>query len=140
MGTPASVVALMINKDGQVCRTTRRNKPKDLSLPGGSIEDGRPGRKKIDASPFAALCRETEEETGVKVIEAHMIYERVDPTDGGIAWCYHVTKWAGEPRSMEPGIEVSWGDPRSLLTPDCTFREYNRGLFLYTNLVEDAGA
>ena len=51
---PSSVVALFV-KEGVfgtklVCATTRRNKPEDLSLPGGKVEPGE--------DPVAALLRE----------------------------------------------------------------------------------
>jgi len=120
MGTPGSVVALII-RNGEVCRVTRRWKPGNYSLVGGSINPGE--------DPYDAIVRETMEEVGVKILEAHYVFERVDETDGKIAWCYHVTKWEGEPHQCEDGIQVSWGKPETLLTEDCTFREYNRRLF-----------
>ena len=121
MNQPESVVALLI-KDNLICRVTRRHKPGDFSLVGGSIDS-------TDLNPWNAMAREVWEEVGVTVLEAHKIFERVDSTSGQIAWCYHVTQWEGNPHQCEDGIEVSWGDPQSLLTEICTFREYNRQLF-----------
>ena len=115
-------------RNGEVCRVTRRNKPGDYGLAGGKVDP-------TDSHHVYAMIREVLEEIGVEVIEAYFIFERIDPADGKIAWCYRVTAWKGEPHQCEPGIEVSWGKPETLLTEDCTFREYNRMLFEHLELV-----
>ncbi len=120
---PRSVCAILL-RGKQVCRVTRRNKPWDYALVGGSIDSK-------DASAWEAMTREVFEEIGVDVVRAHMVFERVDPTDGGLAWCYIVDEWVGEPHQCEPGIGVSWGEPETLLAENCTFREYNRMLFTH---------
>lgn len=127
MMQPRSVCALLM-RDGKVCRVTRRNKPGDYALIGGSIES-------TDQSPWDAMVRETHEEVGVKVLRATWVFERVDSTDGGVAWCYLVEEWEGEPHQCEPGVDVSWGEPATLLAGNCTFREYNRMLFNHLRLV-----
>jgi 8-oxo-dGTP pyrophosphatase MutT (NUDIX family) len=135
-GRPGSVVALFV-KDGQVLSVTRRNKPGDLSLVGGSIDD------KDRLSPedrdyqvaYRALVREVAEETGVVVKKAQWVFERVDETDGKIAWCYQIHEWEGEPKTVEPGVEVSWRRPEELLAANCTFRDYNVRLFRAMDLV-----
>lgn len=124
---PRSICAILL-RDRHVCRVTRRNKPWDFSLPGGSIDS-------TDASAWDAMVREVWEEIGVNVIRAHMVFERVDPTDGGLAWCYIIDEWEGEPHQCEPGIEVSWDEPQSLLAENCTFREYNRMLFTELRMI-----
>lgn len=132
---PGSVVAL-IERDGLVLSVTRRKKPENTpiegnySLVGGSIEP-------VDKDPYAALVREVGEESGVIVESAEKIFERVDETDGKIAWCFRVTRWSGEPRTMEPGVEVSWRHPLDLLTEKCTFADYNRRLFAKLNMIPD---
>jgi 8-oxo-dGTP pyrophosphatase MutT (NUDIX family) len=118
---PSYVVAL-IQKDGKVVACTRRNRPGDLGLPGGSIEP-------TDRSPFDALAREVMEETGIVVLDAEHVFSRIDHTDGNVAWAYVVTKWEGAPKTCEPGIEVTWEDPDRLLLEGNTFREYNTRLF-----------
>jgi 8-oxo-dGTP pyrophosphatase MutT (NUDIX family) len=125
---PRSVCSLIV-RDGKVCRVTRRNKPQDFALVGGSIDPK-------DASAWDAMTRETFEEVGIEVVVARMVFERVDETDGGLAWCYLVTKWEGEPHQCEPGIGVSWGEPETLLAPNCTFREYNRLLFTHLGMIK----
>ncbi len=118
---PSYVVALIM-RDGLCVAASRRNKPGNLGLPGGSIEP-------TDESTFAALQREVLEETGVVVHTAAHVFSRVDDTDGNVAWAYIVTEWEGEPRSCEPGIDVSWEEPERLLWANCSFADYNTKLF-----------
>lgn len=128
VGTPGSVVALLIRPDRHVCSVSRRWKPHDLGLPGGKIEPGE--------TPEEALRREVLEEIGVEVVQFEYVYERVDMTDGKIAWCYRIYEWwQGIPRQMEPGIFVSWETCERLLEEGCTFRDYNLGLFRSLGLV-----
>ncbi len=133
--SPGSVVALFV-KDGMVLSVTRRNKPEDLSLVGGSIEpkDWRDGDLDYQAA-YRALVREVREEVGVEVKKAQWIFERVDETDGKTAWCYQIFEWDGEPRTCEPGIAVSWRRPHELLSEKCTFREYNQRLFRHMGII-----
>lgn len=127
METPSFVVAL-IRKDGLVLAVSRRHRPTDLGLPGGSIEP-------TDESPFAALVREAKEETNVDVVAAHHVFSRVDETTAGkVAWAYVVDEWSGEPTQKEDGITVQWVEPQRLLEDGCTFREYNQRLFTQLGL------
>lgn len=124
---PRSVVSLILDDRGNVLAVTRRHKPEDLGLPGGKIDPGE--------TPERAVIRETEQETGIIIQDPEFCYERVDVTDGRVAWCYRVTKWEGEPRQCEEGIEVKWVPLARLLEDSCTFREYNRGLFTALGLI-----
>lgn len=124
---PRSCVALILDENGNVLSVSRRNKPDDLGLPGGKID---PGEK-----PEEAVIREAFEETGITIEDPTFCYERVDVTDGRVAWCFRVTKWTGEPRKREDGIEVKWVPLTRLLEPSCTFRDYNRGLFTALGLL-----
>jgi 8-oxo-dGTP pyrophosphatase MutT (NUDIX family) len=81
------------------------------------------------------MTREVWEEVGVDVIRARMVFERIDPTDGGLAWCYIIEEWDGEPHQCEEGINVSWGKPETLLADNCTFRDYNRQLFTELGMI-----
>lgn len=118
---PRSVVVI-VEQGAQILSVSRRNQPNNLALPGGKIDPGE--------LPEHAAKRELSEETGLEAQAVEFCYERVDPTDGRIAWCYKVTSWSGHPRQMESGIEVKWVDPYEFLAPNCTFAEYNRGLFM----------
>jgi len=120
MKQPRSVVALVIKPDGQVLAVSRRDHPDDLGLPGGKIDPGE--------TPEQALVRELREETDLEAKDFTFCYERVDRSDGRVAWCYQVTVWDGLAVQREAGIRVAWVDPKRLLEERCTFREYNRGL------------
>jgi len=122
MGKDPSYVVALIMKDGLCLAASRRNKPGNLGLPGGSIEP-------TDETAFDALAREVMEETGVIVLAAHHVFSRVDDTDGNVAWCYVVDEWEGEPKNCEPGIDVSWEKPGRLLEEGCSFKDYNKRLF-----------
>jgi 8-oxo-dGTP pyrophosphatase MutT (NUDIX family) len=130
---PSSVVALLsrVNQFGtrEVCCTTRRNEPENLSLPGGGIKPGE--------DPVIALVRECGEELGrgLRILALRFVYERVDPVDQKVAWVFEITQWEGEPQQNEEGIGVSWQKPERLLWEGCTFREYNRGLFKAVGLI-----
>jgi 8-oxo-dGTP pyrophosphatase MutT (NUDIX family) len=115
-----------MQQDGLVWAVSRRDRPEDLGLPGGKIDAGE--------APYTAMVRETFEETGVTVTRAIMVFERVDETDGNVAWCYLAQAWIGRPSQQESGIFVSLVPPARLLDERCTFREYNRALFAKTRI------
>lgn len=126
---PAFVVAY-IRKGDEVLAVSRRNRPNDLGLPGGTVE-------LTDFNPLVALIREVKEETDLEVCAARHVFSRVDETtDGKVAWAYRVTDWDGEPKQVEDGITVQWVDPERLLEDGCTFREYNRALFEKVGLLK----
>lgn len=52
-----AVVALVFSPEGKVLAVSRKDDPNDLGLPGGKAEDGE--------TPFEAVVREVEEETGL---------------------------------------------------------------------------
>lgn len=123
---PRSVVALILREDGWILAVSRRGRPNDLGLPGGKIDPGE--------IPSEAVMREVAEETGVLLRDPEFCYERVDNSDGAVAWCYR-GEWSGTPRQMEDGIAVVWVKPERLLDASCTFREYNRGVLSALGLV-----
>lgn len=127
MRQPRSVVALVMRPDGQLLAVSRRDRPDDLGLPGGKIDPGE--------TPEQALVRELREETNLEAKDFTFCYERVDRSDGRVAWCYRVAAWDGSPLQREAGIRVAWVTPERLLDERCTFREYNRGLIESLKLV-----
>lgn len=126
---PKSVCAIFLRegKDGkEVLAISRKGKLDDLNLIGGTIEAGE--------TPEAAMAREVLEEVGVTVTDSAYCYERVAAPDD-CAWCYEVKAFEGEPRAMEPKTRIAWVPILRLLEEGCTFREYNRGLFLHLGLI-----
>jgi 8-oxo-dGTP diphosphatase len=123
--TPVAAVAL-IERDGMILTTTRRGTVDDFALVGGGIEPGE--------SAFEAMKREVREEAGIEVLEAHYVFERVDEA-GNVAWCFQVTKFVGEPKTVEQGVKISWRKPTELLSDKCTFRDYNRRLFIHLGMM-----
>ncbi len=115
-----NAVAALILLKGQVLSVSRKNDPNDLGLPGGGIE-------LEDSNPFVAMVREVYEETGLKVLHARMVFERVD---GPLyVQTFLVTRWQGTISTKESGV-VAWVPPAALLTPACrSFSKYNRELF-----------
>jgi 8-oxo-dGTP diphosphatase len=122
MKTPAlhSVVALFAHPSqaGLVLAVSRKTDHEDLGLPGGKIEPGETDKQ--------ALVREVFEETGVRVLEAKPIFER--PCGPGVSRCFHVTRWEGDPASLE-GARVAWVAPVRLLEARNSFHAYNHALF-----------
>lgn len=130
VGEPAFVVALVRRGNGDVLAVSRRGRPNDLGLPGGSVEGN-------DFNPLTALIREVKEETNVDVHGARKVFSRVvATTDGKVAWTFEVSDWSGEAKQSEDGIAVQWVRPGRLLEEGCTFREYNMALFEKLGILE----
>lgn len=120
----SAVIALIV-RDGLVLSVSRKHDVNDLGLPGGKVEPK-------DASPFAALRREVEEETGLIVEDAQPIFRRVDNGSGDLHFVetYFVSRYSGEIRQMEEGVRVAWVPFEELLSPSCqSYRAYNEALF-----------
>jgi ADP-ribose pyrophosphatase YjhB (NUDIX family) len=127
---PFSVVCLVWS-GAELLVVSRRDNHADLGLPGGKADgDG----LVPDEDPFAAIVRETRQETGIEIIEADYVFRRDDYRKPGDvrptmpALCFAVNAYKGEPRSME-GSWVGWVKPSALVSPQCSFREYNMSLF-----------
>lgn len=123
-----AVAAIMIDPDGEVLSICRRDQYEDLGLVGGKVDLGE--------TPAKALIREVHEETGVVILEKDIeaVYDRPD-APGRVCRCFLVYAWTGRPRAMERGFKVRWVPLERLLEPNCTFAEYNRGLFKHIGLL-----
>lgn len=118
-----SVVALIF-KDGCILAASRKDNHADLGLPGGKIEP-------TDATPEDAVRREVLEETSLVLKEITPCFDHLDRVQDLVrrpCRCYLVTSWEGTPKSME-GAWVGWVPMERLLSPSCSFHEYNRALF-----------
>lgn len=118
-----SVTALFIH-DGLVLAVSRKNNHANFGLIGGKIDQGE--------SPVDAIKREVKEETGLDILEMSVCFEDLDRVEEGVnkpCRCFRVTKWKGEPKSMEAGL-VKWVTPQVLTNSKTSlFYKYNRNLF-----------
>lgn len=114
--------------DPLVLTVSRRGRPDDIGLPGGKVEP--------DQSPLLALICECREELGIEIEDATILFEEMDsllevnkpPADRKIARTYLVSRWSGEPRTVEDGCIVRWATIDELLAAP-TFGWYNKQLF-----------
>ena len=114
-----AVVGVVLNRQGQVLAVSRKDDHDDLGFPGGKLEPGE--------TAFAALRRECHEETGIYVVDATKAFEATDCT-GKVCRAYMVIHWIG-PAVAREGARVEWVRWSDLMTPACSYRDYNRQLF-----------
>lgn len=119
---PTAAVAVLFRR-GKLLAVTR-NHPSLIAFPGGHIDPGE--------TPKEAMVREVMEETGVEVLEAQKLVEDVNHGVKGsrVVTAFLVTKWRGEPRQRERGVEVLWTSPESFLDPSHSpYRSYAKKVF-----------
>lgn len=128
MARPFSVVALVIDPDGEVLSITRRGKADDWGLIGGKVDA-------TDEDAEAAVIREAREESGIEIAREDLVhvYTRHDGsvTNDKVCYCFFVRRYRGSPRAMENGFKVRWKPFDALLADTNTFHMYNRGLHAY---------
>jgi 8-oxo-dGTP pyrophosphatase MutT (NUDIX family) len=124
---PVGVGALMLRASGEVCAISRKTNTFDLGLPGGKVDSGE--------TEAQALKRELWEELGIRIRKYHRVFATVD--SGGYWFVtFLVYDWEGEPFDHEKkGAVVRWVLPLRLIQPDCSFRDYNRDLFIYLGMM-----
>lgn len=122
-GTLMASMALIYNQVDERTRLTlgvsRKDNHNDFGLPGGHIEPGE--------TPEECMRREVLEETGLVVVDAHIIFEACDDR-GNRARVYHVTNYEGEIHTKEAGV-VAWLPAKRLTDETASFRRFNLAMF-----------
>lgn len=99
-----SVVAY-IERAGLLLSVSRKD-TKQRAAPGGKVDAGE--------SWFDALCRETYEETDVRIFKANPVFVGLHST-GRTVVAYHVgVYWHGWPVAREPNTRIEWVTPEEL--------------------------
>lgn len=129
---PKAVVAVIRGRGvhaHQVLAVTRPDSQL-LAFPGGRVEPGESLRQ--------AVVRETEEETGLIVLDSEFIFElgvspalaAQEPAKGVrydvSAFAVSAYSWEGQPVSREPGVSVRWATPEEMLGPMAAFPDFNK--------------
>lgn len=113
-----AAVAVVLNGP-LVLAVSRKDNHADLGFPGGKLDRG-------ESSLIAAL-RELKEETSLVVVAADSIY--IGPDDHGhLCEAWLVYAHSGTPESRE-GALTKWAHREELLSPEASFRAYNKLLF-----------
>lgn len=120
----------LIIKDGLVLAISRRNRPNDLGLIGGKLDENETSRE--------AVAREIQEETSLIVdpYDCHLIYSAdVGKLKRELVECYIVLNWQGEPRAMEEGFVVQWVPWETLFKG--TFANFNKNVYEIYKVMKD---
>jgi 8-oxo-dGTP pyrophosphatase MutT (NUDIX family) len=115
----AALIRRPYKKGFQFLSVSRKTDPTDKGMPGGKIDP--------EETPAVALVRELLEETGLKALEFHPVFDAQDTTAKRCV-TYHVTRFEGELATSETG-EVEWVPKEELVRAGSTFEAYNRALF-----------
>jgi len=110
-------VCLLTRHDGKVLAISRGEDLSNLGLPGGKVEVG-------ESRKHAAL-RELEEETGFKarMSDATLLFE--GGNHGVHVTAFRISKWSGDLIERHREGTPMWVDPAELLSPKCSYREFN---------------
>jgi len=99
---------------------SRKNDTSKKGLSGGKLDPGE--------TPVEAMIREIREETGLRVIDYHLVFDAVDDLHTRCQ-TFRVTRFEGEVETKESGL-VEWTQAKTLAHSNCSpFHEYNHALF-----------
>lgn len=118
---PIICACAIVFRDGKMLATTRRNTTDQWGLPGGKLDPGE--------TPVEAVCRETMEETGCRIVIDYTItpFVREDkgPKDHKVyrTYCYLATT-NDHPTQIDPEISADFRPVGDLLSGP--FADYNQ--------------
>lgn len=96
-----AVVAYIQREDGKLLAI---HDHRGYSAPGGKVES--------DETRLQALRREVEEETGVRIVDADVVYEGLHSSGRRVTTFFAKRSHChGEPIALEPNTRVEWVDP-----------------------------
>jgi len=121
--TKKAAGALILSDHDEVLAISRKDDTENFGIIGGKTDYGE--------TPLQAMLRELEEEADITALEydEEPVYVEVDE-QGYEMSTFLVHRFKGVPREREHrGAVLAWLPPTRLLTPNCSFRNYNRRLF-----------
>ncbi len=97
-----AAVALIMNDAGEILAISRRNRPNDLGLIGGKLNEGE--------TPLQAVIREVKEEVGLSINDYNCILIHSGDVSKSITpehvFCYYIENWTGAPNAQEKGFII----------------------------------
>lgn len=121
--------AILIIERGRILACSRKDNPDDFGLPGGKCEEG-------EGFEDAAI-RELFEETGLKAIDLHYVFERQDGEFHVKTFMpekYFGTIPSDEEQKKKKEGRVKWVTVEELLQG--SFGEYNRNLLKHLKVIK----
>lgn len=115
MVSKVASVVIVRNPQGQILAVTRKTDANVYCFPGGKLD---PGEDIVQAA-----TRELQEETGLVLDNALYLGNLHDGEFD--THCFYAISWSGNPRSLEPGVEVSWLSESEIGESRSAYPEYN---------------
>ncbi len=118
--TAATALIFHPENPAMVLGVSRKDNHNDFGLPGGRIEPRE--------TPEQCMVRELYEETGLRAIDWHLVFEAYEENRKVRAATYMVTKFEGCISTQEAGV-AAWVPSLKLVDETSTFRDFNKALF-----------